>query len=167
MSRRGKLLILGALIAVAAAAAFALGGSDSGGRASASPSPTLRVLRPELRPMAPGEGRAGSLRLAKAKPAKAPTIKDLITTSPVTVPAGGNTVIALSCGRKQGIALDGGVITPPPIGQLVVSMISRASPNPPFAQTNRGDFIGVRNLDPNAAGSFRGSLVCAKGISVR
>lgn len=117
--------------------------------------PTLRVVGGE-KPKGGGKGKR-----------KRPAITDLVTSSPVTVAAGSSRIVVLSCGRSQGIALDGGVIAPPPPAQVVVTMLSRANPNPPYANSRRNYYVGVRNLDPAVPASFRGSLVCAKGIDVR
>ena len=60
-----------------------------------------------------------------------------------------------------------GVISPPAPAQVVVTMLSRANPNPPYANSRRNYYVGVRNLDPVNPAQFRASLVCAKRIEVR
>jgi hypothetical protein len=127
---------------------------DPSGSASASTPPVTVVTNPPMRRAAPAK---------KGKSSK-PSIKDLITSDPVAVAAGGVTVVSLSCGKSQGIALDGGVITPGPPSQVVITTLSRRNPNPPFAASKRNYYVGVRNLDPVSASTFRGTLVCAKGI---
>ena len=125
----------------------------------------LRVqkpVRPALRVMADGEEVAD-----KRRKRKRPAITDLVTSSPVTVDPASTRVVVLSCGRSQGVALDGGVIAPPPPAQVVVTMLSRANPNPPYANSRRNFYVGVRNLDPVSGAQFRASLVCAKGVDVR
>lgn len=174
MSRRGKLLICAALLATAGAGTIAWT-SDAGpaSPAAASAPRAYGITRPAMKPMtgrpSPALSRAqrgGKGRGSKGRPKK-PGIKDLITTDPVTVDAGSTRVVALTCGKAQGIALDGGVVSPPPPAQVVVSTISRANPNPPFANSRRRYYVGVRNLDPVSPATFRGTLVCAKGIEVR
>ena len=93
-------------------------------------------------------------------------ITDLITTDPVTVEANGSRVAVLACGKSQGIALDGGAITPAAPAQVLVSTLSRANPNPPFANSPKLYYVGVRNLDPVPT-TFRATLVCAKGIEIK
>ena len=159
MSRRGSLLICAVLLALAAAGAAVVTLAEPSGSASASAPPEVLVTDPPMKRPAAAERKKG-------KPTK-PTIKDLITSDPVAVAAGGTTVVSLSCGKSQGIALDGGVITPGPPSQVVVTTLSRRSPNPPFDSSKRNFYVGVRNLDTVNASTFRGTLVCAKGIAIR
>ncbi len=71
----------------------------------------------------------------------------------------------MTCTRKQGIPLSGGAISPPAPAKVANSVISRFAPNDldgPLAP--RTYYVGVRNLDEDNPASFRGTLVCAKGI---
>lgn len=155
-----------ALIGVAFVAATAVlvavivsGGGETD-RATAAPPRIQRPAHPELQPMRAPEGAA-------RRKGRRASITDLVTSSPVSVDPGSTRIVVLSCGRSQGIALDGGVIAPPPPAQVVVTMLSRANPNPPFANSRRNFYVGVRNLDPVTAAEFRASLVCAKRVDVR
>ena len=171
MSRRAKLLICAALLAVAGGGGAVAIAVDQPSPAGASPSPEHEISSPAMVPVASEPGaqtlRARGGGRKKHRGRGKPRIKDLITTDPVTVEAGGTRVVSLSCGRSQGIALDGGVISPPPPAQVVVITVSRANPNPPFANSRRNYYVGVRNLDPDSAATFRGTLVCARGIQIR
>ena len=173
--RSGKKALIGVgLVAVAAVATLLLlaPGGDSN-RAAALSVRIQHPVHPELRPASgvtrspvlerstPGEEQQGKRK------SKNPYITDLVTTGPVTVDAGASRIAVLSCGRSQGIALDGGVIGPPAPAQVVVTMLSRANPNPPYANSRRNYYVGVRNLDPVTPASFHATLVCAKRIDVR
>ena len=68
----------------------------------------------------------------------------------------------LTCRRRFGIALDGGVIAPPAPSEVAVSVISRFNPNT-LRTSPRSYFLGVRNLGA-AEAQFQASLVCATGI---
>ncbi len=169
----GKQALLGAtLIAVAAVvviAILALGRDPA--PAVAESFATQRPAHPPMRlatdaPVperaAPGEGVA-----SKPRKSKRPSINDLVTSEPVTVDPASSRIAVLSCGKSQGIALDGGIIAPPAPAQVVVTMLSRANPFPPYANSRRNYYVGVRNLDPVSPAQFRASLVCAKGIGIR
>jgi hypothetical protein len=171
MSRRGSLLICVVLLAAAGVGAAVVALVDPSGSASASSTPEVVLTDPPMKSLRADQGRV-ALRsperaAAKKGKSKKPSIKDLITSDPVAVAASGTTVVSLSCGKSQGIALDGGVITPAPPSQVVVTTLSRRNPNPPFDSSKRNYYVGVRNLDAINASTFRGTLVCAKGIGIR
>jgi hypothetical protein len=170
MSRRGSLLICVVLLAAAGVAAAVVALVDPSGSASASSTPEVVVTDPPMKSLRADQSRVALRspgRAAKKGNSKKPSIKDLITSDPVAVAASGTTVVSLSCGKSQGIALDGGVITPAPPSQVVVTTLSRRNPNPPFDSSKRNYYVGVRNLDAINASTFRGTLVCAKGIGIR
>lgn len=154
-------LALGALIGIG------LGGNPS--PAAASQVLTWDSVQPKMELVTqPDRALARGAAVAKPKGGKPkkPSITDLITSDPVTVEAGAGRIAALSCGKSMGIALDGGVITPGTPPSVLVSVLSRANPNPPFANSRRNYYVGVSNLG-SAPATFRGTLVCAKGIDVR
>ena len=162
----GTKALAGAAIAAAVLVSALLSGAfgDASGPAPAAAVTVQRPAHPELRPAPPADGASS---VAKKGKGKRPAITDLLTRDPVTVEAGASRIIVLSCGRSQGVAIDGGVIPPPSPAQVVVTMLSRANPNPPYANSRRNYYVGVRNLDTASASSFHASLVCAKGIDVR
>lgn len=159
-----------ALAALAVGAMIGLGIADEPAPAAASDISEWDVIRPAMGPVGAAAGGSRGLRSVaegagkRGRPHR-PEITDLITTGPVTVDADGGRIAVLSCGKSQGIALDGGVITPSAPAQVVVTVLSRANPNPPFANSRRNYYVGVRNLG-DAPATFRGTLVCAKGIGV-
>lgn len=99
----------------------------------------------------------------KRRKHKDPKVTNLITTNPVAVPAGAETVAKLTCPRNKGIPLSGGAISPPAPASVAISVISRFSPNPPYKAESHIYYVGVRNTGVTAE-EFRGTLVCAKGI---
>lgn len=116
-----------------------------------------RIVEPALQP----GGDQGAARAQTLARRRGPKITNLITRQPQTVPAGEELVLKLTCQRRLGIALDGGVLSPPAPAGVAVSVISRFNPNT-LRTSPRSYFVGVRNFDMEA--QFRGSLVCAKGI---
>jgi len=153
-------------IAAASAAAVsclglgALAGTGLGDDPATAPAvgSHYRIAEPALE-QSDGPSAARAQTLARQR---GPKITNLITTQPQTVAAGEEQVVKLTCRRRFGIALDGGVIAPPAPAEVAVSVISRFNPNT-LRTSPRSYFLGVRNFD-SAESQFRASLVCAKGI---
>lgn len=154
-------------LAIGCAALGAFAAVGIGDDAPARSDARFRIVEPVM--SSSGDARAETLTTGQAskrpRKGRSPRITNLITTDPVAVPANDEVVASLTCKRSQGIPLTGGAISPPSPAQVSISVLSRFSPNPPFAKSGRSYFVGVRNLDPVNAAQFRATLVCAKGIT--
>lgn len=153
---RSKLVLGCTLGAITCAGLGAFAAVGLGGSSAPSPfTSNSNIVRAEVTP-ADGGGAATARAGDQAK------IIHLITANPVNVAANSEQIVQLKCGRRQGIPIGGGAISPPAPARVSIHVLSRTNPNtggvPP-----RSYFVGVRNVGTSPAQWF-GTLVCEKGV---
>jgi hypothetical protein len=168
MSKRTTSAICAVMIGCAALAVFAASGFGDDPAPAPTPLAHFKVVSPAMETASGSAQAAASRKPPKhggggTKRPKPPKVTNLITTNPVSVPAGQEVVAKLSCPAARGIPLSGGAISPPAPASVAISVISRFNPNPPFEAEPHNYYVGVRNTGVTAE-EFRGTLVCGRGI---
>ena len=158
MSNRTKSAFCAAALTCLGVAAFAASGFGDDPMTTGH----YKTMKVEMAPAPTPAATSRDLSLDR-RGRRGPRITNLITRQPLTVPAGDELVAILKCTKRQGVPLSGGVISPPAPAQVAASVISRFSPNPPYRQSARRYYVGVRNFGGEDE-QFHATLVCAKGV---